>query len=302
MLLAAGGCAIQPDERAALGTGETIELADTPFFPQARYQCGPAALATVLTASGINTTAQALVPRVYLPARRGSLQAELLATTRALGRLPYVIDSELQAVQRALAAGRPVLVLQNLGVAMIPRWHYAVIVGIDAEGGQVILRSGTEERRMTPLRTFMKTWRRGDYWGMVALVPGELPAGVNRDRYADAVVALEQAGRHDSALAAWQAALDRWPDDTLALFGLANAYLALERYGPAEAAYRQLLAMGANSTAVRNNLALTLAGLGRYDEALSQVRMGIDSNTDPRLETELKDTEAGILRSRAEYP
>jgi len=34
-----------------------VELDATPFFPQRDYQCGPAALATLLSASGVATTA-----------------------------------------------------------------------------------------------------------------------------------------------------------------------------------------------------------------------------------------------------
>ena len=108
------------------------------------------------------------------------IEPELLAAARTEGRLPYTVDGTLEAIWQELEVGRPVLVLQNLGVAAIPRWHYAVVVGIDAERGQVILRSGTDERRITPTGAFLHTWRRGGYWGMVVLDPGELPASVDR--------------------------------------------------------------------------------------------------------------------------
>ena len=73
-----------------------IELDDTPFHPQERYQCGPAALTTVLAQSGAGASLEAVVDKVYLPGRQGSLQAELLAATRTEGRLPYVIDASLR--------------------------------------------------------------------------------------------------------------------------------------------------------------------------------------------------------------
>ena len=44
-----------------------VQLADTPFFPQQAYQCGPAALATVLNANGVSISPEQLVPQVYLP-------------------------------------------------------------------------------------------------------------------------------------------------------------------------------------------------------------------------------------------
>ena len=65
-----------------------VELTGVPFHPQEEYQCGPAALATVLVHAGVATTPDALVPEVYLPARGGSLQAEMLAAARRHGRWP----------------------------------------------------------------------------------------------------------------------------------------------------------------------------------------------------------------------
>ena len=58
------------------------ELVDVPFFPQERYQCGPAALATVLDYSGREVGPDELVPLVYVPERQGSFQVEMLAATR----------------------------------------------------------------------------------------------------------------------------------------------------------------------------------------------------------------------------
>ena len=69
-----------------------MELGSTPFFAQDRYQCGPAALATVLVADGVDVTPDELVSHVYIPERKGSLQAEIIATTRRYDRIPYVIE------------------------------------------------------------------------------------------------------------------------------------------------------------------------------------------------------------------
>src|SRR3569623_1363896 len=123
-----------------------VELDAVPFFPQERYQCGPAALATVLAWSGAAVTADQLVPQVYLPARQGSLQPELLAAARRYQRLPYVLEPDLAALLREVGAGHPVLVLQNLGLSWAPRWHNAVVVGYDLARDEVVLRSGAGRR------------------------------------------------------------------------------------------------------------------------------------------------------------
>jgi tetratricopeptide (TPR) repeat protein len=294
------GCAPIPPIVSDLPvSAAAIELDDTPFYPQERYQCGPAALTTVLTKSGVEVSLDDIVDKVYLPGRQGSLQVELLAAARTEGRLPYVIDGTLEAIWKELAAGRPVLVLQNLGVAGIPRWHYAVVVGIDAERGEIVLRSGTDRRRITRVSTYLQTWRRGGYWGMVALAPDELPAAVDRSRYFAAIAALEQAGRAEEAAIGWQTALREWPGDSVALFGLANARFAMQDFDVAVTAYRELLELDPGLSAARNNLALALLERGEYGAAMAEIEFALSGDPDPALEQELRDTEASIRRRRA---
>ena len=290
------GCASIPPEIAELeASPASLELVDTPFFPQERYQCGPAALATAISSSGIEVDVQDLVDRVYLPGRQGSLQVEMLAATRSVGRLPYVIDGPLQALWNELAAGRPVVVLQNLGVAVIPRWHFAVVVGVDTERDAILLRSGVEQRRVTSLKTFLRTWRRSDYWGFIVLRPEELPADADRQRYQKAVAALEKAGRSEEAAVAWKMAINQWPGNPVALFGLGNIELSLGNDPEAEAYFRAVVERDAKSVAARNNLAIALARQGRYAEAMRELSIAREDASDPAIAAELADTEALIV-------
>jgi len=286
------GCAVLPEHVRQYGDlAAPIELADTPFYPQEQYQCGPASLLTVLAHAGAPVTMDMLVEQVYVPGRQGSFQAEMMASTRRAGRIPYLLDPGLQAIAEELLAGRPVLVLQNLGVSWYPRWHYAVVVGIDPLADEVVLRSGTESRRTTSARTFLYTWRRSDYWAMVALRPGELPARADRQRYLDALAILEASGELTAARAGWEAALGGWPGDPIALFGLANTQLALGEPARAEALYLQLLAANPRNVAARNNLAHALARQGKREQALAQLRRAlVDAGDDPDLRAELEDS------------
>jgi hypothetical protein len=298
-LLLLTGCASFPEDVRELPVGAgPFELEATPFVPQERYQCGPAALTTVLLASGADVALDDIVDRVYLPGRKGSLQFELLAAARSEGRLPYLIDGTLSAIRTELAAGRPVLVMQNLSIAVMPRWHYAVVVGIDPDRDRVILRSGTERRHMTSIRTFLYTWRRSDYWAFVVLPPDTVPAAVDKTRYFDAIAALEQAGQLESAAIAWRTALSTWPGDTIATFGLGNVYLAGGQYADAEQVYRELLAQDEGMVVARNNLALALADQGEFDAALEEIGKALDQARGSDLADELKDTERTIRDMR----
>jgi tetratricopeptide (TPR) repeat protein len=248
-----------------------LELSDTPFFPQDAYQCGPAALATTLVSSGIIVTPDELAGKVYLPQRQGSLQLELVAASRRYQRLPYRLQPELSTLLAELQAGRPVLVLQNLGLASYPVWHYAVLIGFDVTDNTLVLRSGERERLVMKTGKFMRSWKLADNWALVTLRPGEFPVDPDEIRYLKAVAALEAAGKPGSAIVFYHAALGRWPNSTLAMFGLGNSYYLQGELQQAQAQYRRLLAIQPGNTAAHNNLAQVLADRGCNDAAFAEV-------------------------------
>ncbi len=302
-VLLLAGCAISPLQSERLRVegifAEPVELTDVPFFPQEAYQCGPAALATVLNWSGVAVTPEALTPQIYLPARKGALALELIAAARRHGRVPYVLRPELEALLAEVAAGHPVLVLQNLGFGWLPRWHYAVVIGFDLKHEEVVLRSGALARRVTPLAVFERTWRRSDYWAMVALPPARLPRTAEELPYLKAVAALEHVGRHAEAALAYAAALTRWPSSRAARMGLGNARYALGDLASAEAAFRRLLQDHPNYAPAWNNLAQVLADQGQLAEAEAAARRALALDSDDAHASLYRQTLDLILEQRA---
>jgi tetratricopeptide (TPR) repeat protein len=302
-LLAAGCHGLGPEKysRDIQAPHDTpVELKETPFFPQQAYQCGPAALATVLAVSGITVTPNELASKVYLPARKGSLQVELVAAARRYGRLPYPINPAPAALLGELRAGRPVLVLQNLGFDAYPIWHYAVVIGFDSSRDEFILRSGTRERETMSTSRFLYTWEKGSAWGLVVLPPGEMPVDPDPDTYLEAVVALETAGKPEAAAQAYAAGLERWPENAKLRLGLGNAYYAQGRLAEAEAVFRELVARYPEHAVGYNNLAQALVEQGCYDEGLQAIEAAIVSagNPDNELRAAFERTRRGILRDR----
>lgn len=253
-----------------------IELTQVPFHPQERYQCGPAALATVLNASGVAISPDSLINEVYLPDLHGSLQVEILAGARRHGRIPYPIQPKMDDLLREVATGLPVLVLQNLGLSWAPQWHYAVAVGFDLEQREIILRSGQEPRHRIPLVTFERTWARGGYWGIVVLAPDRLPTNVDKQRYLGAVTGLERTGHWKEARTAYQTALAVWPQELVAQMGLGNSAYALGDQSGAEAAFRTAIQHHPEAAAAHNNLAQVLMETGNLAEASQQARMAVE--------------------------
>ena len=274
----------------------TVELSETPFFPQEAHQCGPAALATVLSESGVRVTPEELVPSVYLPEREGSLQLELIAATRSYERLPYVLPPTVNALFAELEAGRPVLILQNLGIDSLPRWHYAVVVGYESREGRFVLRSGKTRRRLQSASQFMKTWGRSEFWAIVVLRPGELPADPGETAYLRAAAGLEAAGETQAALAAYAAATDAWPDNPIALLGLGNTHYISGDLESAEASYRALLMVEPAHAVALNNLAQVLADRGCFTEASQAIERALGaSGEEGAFAASLLETRANIM-------
>ncbi|WP_435101830.1 PA2778 family cysteine peptidase [Arhodomonas sp. AD133] len=278
------GCTSLPRERVALPERATApELSAVPFFPDTAYYCGPAALATTLGWSGRSTTPEALAERMYVPGLEGTLQAELLAAARRAERLAYVIPGRLTAVADELAQGEPVIVLQNLALGWWPRWHYAVVVAVDADAGEIVLRSGERRRHRVAAETFARTWARGGYWAAVTPAPGRLPATATPRPLFRALADLEATASPDAALAYWRAAVGRWPDSGLLALGYANA---LHFTGHSEAARTALAAAAARAgdhrAEVLNNLAMLQAELGDLDQAEATARSALRAAGDER--------------------
>lgn len=265
LALALSGCAAHGPQLESAGPAASaprVELVATPFFPQRDYQCGPAALATVLAAAGVPVQADDLVAEVYLPARQGSLQAEMIAATRSRGLLPYVLPPSKQSLFAQVAAGRPVLVLQKTGAGPWPGWHYAVVIGFDTVADQVILRSGTVARLEMPAARFLATWDRADRWALIAVAPGDMPASPDFARYIQAAAGLEAIGRIEAAALAYEAAAREWPGEALPWLGLANLAYARGDIAAAEQGFRAAIERAPGDPAARNNRAAVLLELG----------------------------------------
>jgi tetratricopeptide (TPR) repeat protein len=267
------GCASHPPvlTDAAAHLPRQVELGQVPFFPQEQYQCGPAALATVLQAAQVPVSAQELTAAVYLPKRKGSLQLELIAATRLHDRMPYELPPQLPALLQQVAAGRPVLVMQNLGWKIAPVWHFAVLVGYDLDARTVLLRSAATERLVMDVDRFERTWSRAQRWALIVLEPGELPPAAQPDRYLNAAASLEAIGRLDAASQAYRSALRAWPQSVWPVLGLANINYRNGEREAAEKGYRAALALDTGNIVALNNLAQILADRGCVAQAQGHI-------------------------------
>lgn len=237
-------------------------LGDVPFFAQSDYQCGPAALATLLVHGGVAVTPEQLVAQIYVPDRRGSLQAELLAATRSHARVPYRLNGASLSLLAELRDGRPVLLLQNLGFDRWPIWHYAVLIGFDAEKRTFLLRSGSESRHEVSVGRLLASWERAGRWAMVAVAASEPPASAEALGWLQAVAPFESTGRLAMAAEGYAAGVQRWPEDPLVWTGLGNVAYLQQDFTTATRAYGRALSLSSGHWPARNNLLQTFMARG----------------------------------------
>jgi tetratricopeptide (TPR) repeat protein len=271
------GCAIVPRgdwPHDAGGVPLQREIASVPFYPQDEYQCGPAALAMALAWSGLDVQPADLTEKVYTASLQGSLQPAMIAGARRSGRLAYVITGT-DALIREIAAGHPVVVLQNLGLSWAPLWHYAVAIGYDIPADEIILHTGRKARDRTSMGLFQATWARADSWGLLVLKPGDLPATAEEADIVEAALGLEKARRPAASVQSYHAVLSRWPRNLPAMMGLGNSYYALGDLKNSENAFRRAAETHPENGVAFNNLAHVLLSLGRREEALAAARHAV---------------------------
>lgn len=262
-----GACARAPVVPiGSAGLPGSVELVTVPFFAQQDYQCGPAALATVLTQRGIATSPERLVERVYLPQRKGSLQVEMVAAARSHDLVVYPLEPRLEAVLAEVASGNPVLVLQNLAFDRWPQWHFAVVVGYDLARQQIILRSGTTRRLTEDFRRFERSWAKANRWAVVTVEPSAIPSTASETAWLKAASDLEQTGHDQAALQAYRASTMRWSSG-LTWFALANAHYAQGNRPAAERALRTSIGQNDLFAPGWFNLSQVLAERGCLDQA-----------------------------------
>lgn len=281
ILLLLAGCSSslqyrELDANKPAGLAERFVIPDMPFFPQDAYQCGPAALATMLTAQNLTVHPDDLRPLVYVPERQGSFQTEIMAATRTHGMLAYPLQQNLIDLLSEVASGNPVMVLQNLGLASLPQWHYAVVKGYDLEREVLVLNSGEIEDYELAISTFERTWARADYWAMLTVPPGKMPATAQPERYFAAAVDLQHNTADRTELAkVYLRGVESWPRDRNLLMGYGNYLLEENRHAEAAEIYSQVLAHHPEYGPAHNNLAQALIELRRFEEADRHVRTAL---------------------------
>ena len=250
------GCAtpFDPDERLAVDVPSRAAVQGVPLIRQEDFFCGPTSIAMVMQWAGSDVTQQQVAALAFSPGAGGTYLADMTGSARRLGQLAVQIGTFDQLLSE-VAAGHPVIVFQNLGLGIAPRWHYGVVTGYDFASDNVYLNSGQLDQMVMPFSLFERTWRRGDFWGLVVLPPDQLPVSVPETELLSAAAALERVQRYKAAETLYETGAARWPDSWLWQFGLGNARYAMGDLRGARRALRRAREIDPSIPEVRTNLA-----------------------------------------------
>ncbi|MCK0105960.1 PA2778 family cysteine peptidase [Marinobacter sp. S0848L] len=247
-------------------------LQDVPFYPQEKYQCGPASLATMLNSQGLSTDPEILKELVYLPGREGSLQVEMVAGARSHNMVVYPLQPNIETLLAEVSVGNPVLVMQNLGFDWWQQWHFAVVVGYDHQEETLILNTDTRKHHRQPYKVFDATWSRAERWAAVILPPDQLPATAELLPWLRAAHDLESTGHTLAAETAYQTAKQNWTDEPSPLLALGNLAYGQNRFNDAANYLRIATERFPEFAEGWNNLAYALSASGcakQADQAMS---------------------------------
>ncbi|MBI1815693.1 MAG: C39 family peptidase [Deltaproteobacteria bacterium] len=141
-------------------------IAGVPFFPQDPHQCGPAALAALVSFVGQPTGPEAIAHEIYQPTIEGTSTAAMLAYG-ARHHLPIEARcGTLADLHREIDAGRPIVALLSQGM-LIRSYHFVVVTGYDPAGGALYGYSGRDADAQWTAEDFLKRWDRADNWALV---------------------------------------------------------------------------------------------------------------------------------------
>jgi predicted double-glycine peptidase len=167
MLLYLAGCAtfteILPSD------ARTID--QFPYFQQEDFQCGPAALATVINywytknKSNKRLSVETIVGKIYSPSAKGVLGLDLEAYARKLGFNAVQSSGTIEEIKSSIDAKIPVIILVDYGGAFHQQNHFMVAKGYTHDC--IVFNSGRRENLLIPIETLQRIWKKTNFWALI---------------------------------------------------------------------------------------------------------------------------------------
>lgn len=152
---------------AHAGDPASNQLQGVPRIKQLRNYCGPAALASVIQYFGQKTTQEEIGKEVYDKINCSTNGADMLLYARDKGFAAYSWNSNIEDVKKKLAAGVPVIVLQQ-NSKTDTSGHYRVLTGFDDKNQEFsVMDPYYDDVTKLSYEDCSKLWTRMGYWALL---------------------------------------------------------------------------------------------------------------------------------------
>jgi Tfp pilus assembly protein PilF len=132
-------------------------ISDVPFFKQTKYNCGPAALASVYNFLGVPQAVEEIAKRIYSREQKGSLNLQLLIDAREQGLTATMYSGSFQRIKDAIDEKIPLILMISAGGDAL---HYVVVVGYEGHDlATILVHDGYEPYKKYKREMLDRKWR-----------------------------------------------------------------------------------------------------------------------------------------------
>ncbi len=257
---------------------ESHRIKDVPVIKQKDYHCGPATLAMVMQYHGQKKNESELADGLFHKKLKGSFFPEMKARARAEGMMVLEVN-DLRKSFEEVKAGNPVIVLQNNGFQFMPRWHFAVLTGMDFDGPDVYVSGEKQDMRMFE-RSFILGGRRS----LVILPPHKLSATASELEHIESAAILEANGKKEEAFLAYKVILEKWEKSLLASMGASNVLYGMNEKVKAREYLENASTHYPESPLIWHNLAILQGETGDRMRARASAKKALELVSQPQKE------------------
>jgi tetratricopeptide (TPR) repeat protein len=249
-------------------------IRNVPPVAQSAYQCGPAALESVLRYWGKEAPADLITRDLYQPGSRGIFNFMLAQYARSRGFWTQTDDADEAALKSWMLKDIPPIVMLRTGPPLlwVSNFHFIVVKGFDDTHQIFYANTGKAQTQAIADKQFRKRWKSAGRWSLIICPAEKVDWELDAEAAADLAFLLETSRRLDLAEKWYQYALEKNPQKQVARFNLANVYLKTERWDKAENLYLDLLKEKPESAPLSNNLAWVYIEKGKYQEAIHVIQ------------------------------
>jgi len=152
--------------RGASAPRPEVVIPGVPFLPQEEETCGPSALAMMLRFLGEKADTAEIAGETQTAGLRGTLITDLAAAARRRGVDAEVVALDPAGLRAEIDAGRPAILLVDLGVWVWSRPHYLLVYGYGPRG--YVAHSGRTAGQEVPASDLAVRWAKMGHLAIVA--------------------------------------------------------------------------------------------------------------------------------------